>query len=107
VRAVSFGMIDGEPVVVSTSKDGTIRCWGSRSFEPLGKPLRGRTDWVYSVALGTMDGAPVIVSGSWDGTIRRWNARTGEPIGKPLEGDKDTVGAVGVVARAIAMASGE
>jgi hypothetical protein len=111
VSSVAFGMIDGEPVVVSNSKDGTIRCWRARTGEPLGKPLKGRTDWVYSVALGTIDGAPVIISGGWDGTIRRWNARTGDPIGKPLKGYKGSVGpvALGAIdgAPVIIMGSGD
>src|SRR2546423_3553199 len=70
VSSVAFGTIDGEPVVVSNSKDGTIRCWGARTNELIGAPLKARTDWVYSAALEAVDGAPVIVSVTWDGLIR-------------------------------------
>ena len=46
---------------------------------PIGAPLMGHTDIVYSVAFSP-DGTR-IVSGSGDNTLRIWNADTGQPIG--------------------------
>jgi hypothetical protein len=65
VSSVAFGIIDGEPVIISNSKDGTIRCWGARTNELIGMPIKARTDWVYSVVSGSIEGAPIVVSGSW------------------------------------------
>jgi len=47
-------------------------------------PLKGHTDWVWSVAYSP-DGRH-FVSGSDDRTIRIWDAETGAAVGKPFEG---------------------
>src|SRR5262249_28584563 len=65
--------IDGEPVVVSGSSDGTVRLWNARSGAPRGEPLDDHSGSVESVASGVINGEPVVVSGSSNGTIRLWD----------------------------------
>ena len=60
---------DGQRIV-SGSADKTVRLWNADTGQPIGDPLTGHTDFVYSVAFSP-DGQH-IVSGSYDKTLRLW-----------------------------------
>ncbi|KAG1814324.1 uncharacterized protein BJ212DRAFT_1244930, partial [Suillus subaureus] len=55
----------------------TVRLWDAGTGEPVGQPLRGHTDSVWSV-LFSPDGTR-IVTGSRDKTVRLWHAVMGQP----------------------------
>ena len=78
--------------IVSGSDDNTVRLWDAATGQPIGQPLTGHTDAVYSVAFSP-DGTR-IASGSRDNTVRLWDAATGQPIGQPLTGHTDAVTSV-------------
>jgi WD40 repeat protein len=61
-------------VIVSGSRDQTVRVWDLASGAPIGKPLSGHTGAVRAVAAGELAGCPVIVSGGDDGTLRVWDS---------------------------------
>ena len=67
----------------------TVRVWDADTGQPIGQPLTGHTDTVYSVAFSP-DGKR-IVSGSDDNTVRLWDADTGQPVGPPLTGHTGVV----------------
>jgi WD40 repeat protein len=75
VTAIALGAVDGRQVLISGSRDHTIRLWDMRTSETIGKPLEGHTDYVTAVALGVVDGRQVLLSGSWDQTVRIWDAK--------------------------------
>jgi WD40 repeat protein len=109
VTAVAFGEIDGRAVVVSGSRDESIRLWDAHTGEPIGPPLEGHKNWVTAVALGRMvDGRTVVVSGGRDCSVRLWDALTGQPIGRTFEGHPYGVTAValGMIDGRTAIASG-
>ncbi|MEV5205694.1 hypothetical protein [Streptomyces sp. NPDC053720] len=94
VWAVATGVVDGCPVAVTGSDDGTVRVWDLTTGRPVGEPLTGHTSRVLAVATGVVDGRPVAVTGSGDKTVRVWDLTTGRPVGEPLTGHTDSVRAV-------------
>ncbi|MGH8910052.1 MAG: hypothetical protein ACRD0K_27045, partial [Egibacteraceae bacterium] len=86
VAAVAFGVVDGDPVLVSGSYDSTVRLWDARTGQARGQPLTGHTDRVAAVAFGTVAGDPIIATGGEDRTVRLWDARTGQPRAQALTG---------------------
>ena len=80
-----------------------MRLWDADTGQPIGAPLTGHTDAVYSVAFSP-DGHR-IVSGSADNTLRLWDADTGQPIGAPLTGHTDAGVQCGVQPRRAAASS--
>ncbi|MEO3868573.1 serine/threonine-protein kinase [Nonomuraea sp. B12E4] len=79
VRAVAaVGSLDGVPIALTGSDDETARVWSLRTFQPIGPPLAGHTEWVRSAALDQLDGVPIAVTGSDDGTARVWDLTTGK-----------------------------
>jgi WD40 repeat protein len=61
--------------IVSGSWVNSLRLWDAASGKPIGPPLQGHTDWVWSVAYSP-DGRR-IVSGSRDNSLRLWDAASG------------------------------
>ncbi|MCX5097821.1 caspase family protein [Streptomyces sp. NBC_00365] len=92
--AVGCGVLDGKPVAVTGSVDGTARVWDLASGRPIGEPLTGHRGAVVAVACTVLDGKPVAVTGSVDGTARVWDLASGQPIGNPLTGHHRRVEAV-------------
>jgi WD40 repeat protein len=74
VWSVTWGTLDGKPVVASSGADGTVRLWDpSDGAERL--VLQGHAGWVWSLAWGSLDGLPVLASADDDGTVRLCNPK--------------------------------
>jgi WD40 repeat protein len=91
---VAAAELDGRPVVISGSGDGTVRVWDLATGAPIGSPFTGHTSPVRSVMAAELDGRPVVISGSSDATMRVWDLATGAPIGDPFTGHAREVIAV-------------
>ncbi|MCX0274938.1 WD40 repeat domain-containing protein [Nocardia zapadnayensis] len=94
VSAVACTVLDGRPIAVTGSWDGTVRVWNLTTGRQHGQPLTGHTGGVSAVACTVLDGRPIAVTGSWDCTVRVWNLTTGDQVGQPLTGHNDIVNAV-------------
>ena len=94
VTAVAAAELDGRPVVISGSRDRTVRVWDLATGTPVGVPFTGHSDWVYAVAAAELDGRPVVISGSRDQTVRVWDLAAGTPVGDPFTGHSDWVRSV-------------
>ncbi|MBD2665947.1 WD40 repeat domain-containing protein [Richelia sinica] len=77
-------------ILVSGSRDKTVRIWNLESGELL-QTLKGHRDGVYAVALCPNE--QIIASGSADKTIKLWHLESGELLGT-FTGHTDTVTAL-------------
>ncbi|MEQ4719185.1 WD40 repeat domain-containing protein [Nonomuraea sp. B19D2] len=84
VHAVACAEVDGRPIAVTGSDDGTVRRWDLAAQRRLGTPMVGHGgEAVRLVACTELDGRPVAVSGGPD-TVQAWDLRTGERFGPVL-----------------------
>jgi WD40 repeat protein len=100
---------DGK-TLASGRADQTVQLWGvadPRHPQPLGGPLTGHTNTVYSVAFSP-DGK-TLASGSWDQTVRLWDVadpRHPQPLSVPFTGHTDPVWSVAFSPDGKTLASG-
>ena len=80
VNAVAVGRAGDREIIVSGSKDHTVRVWDAVTGQPSGEPLIGHTNAVNAVAMGRAGDREIIVSGSDDETVRVWDAATRQPV---------------------------
>jgi WD40 repeat protein len=115
VRSVAFSP-DGQTLASASCKkrdeedilprctQGEIILWAVTTGQPIGGPLAGHTDDVWSVAFSP-DGQ-TLASGSGDQTIRLWDVATRQPIGEPLQGHIGNVRSVAFSPDGTTLASG-
>ena len=96
VRSVAVAELDGSPVVISGSDDGTVRVWDLASGAAVGRPITGHEGWVRSVAVAELDGSPIVISGD-DRAIRAWHLGSRDPVGIPLRDHRGPVNAIAAV----------
>jgi WD40 repeat protein len=89
VTSAAFSLNPDHNWIVTSSRDKTARIWDAATGQPIGKPLVGHGDIVFTAEF-SWDGSR-IVTGSKDQTARLWDAATGEPIGAPFAGHTDSV----------------
>jgi WD40 repeat protein len=78
--------------LASASADRTVRLWDATTGQPVGQPLEGHTETVWSVAF-SRDGTR-LASASDDRTVRLWDATGGRELRAPLEGHTAWVNSV-------------
>lgn len=70
VASVASTVLEGIPVVVAGSYDGTLRIWDLTTGTQYSEPLTGHTDSATAVAITELDDQPIAVTGSIDRTVR-------------------------------------
>jgi len=95
--------IDGQPVAVSTSRDGDVRVWNLDVVITGGVPARpGHTEPINAVACAVVDGQVVIVAGGGEHDSRQdgvavWNLADGTPVGTRFGAGSGWVTAIATV----------
>ncbi|MGW3240340.1 trypsin-like peptidase domain-containing protein [Streptomyces olivaceus] len=85
VWTVACTVLNGVPVAVIGSDNGSLQMWDLRARAPIGKPLT--ESGVSAVACTVVDGTPVAVTGSRFSTLRVWDLQETVPVGKLLSED--------------------
>jgi WD40 repeat protein len=75
--------------IVTASADKTARVWDADTGKPIGEPLTGHTESVFSAEFSP--NGKRIVTASKDKTARIWDVDAGKAIGEPLRGHTDWV----------------
>ncbi|MEO5876744.1 MAG: serine/threonine-protein kinase [Streptosporangiaceae bacterium] len=73
ISAVCFGMVEGNPVVISGSDDQTVRVWDPSTGRQLGPSLTGHKRWIGSVAFIQSEAVPLAVSVGDDRMVHLWD----------------------------------
>jgi WD40 repeat protein len=94
VHAVTSIEVEGQPVIVSGSDDGTVRIWGVGDFKRTRTPAH--SDWVLGIAVVEINDTEIVVSVGVDQTVRLWAADDGEPLAC-LTGHSGWIGRVATV----------
>ncbi|GAA0937223.1 hypothetical protein [Pseudonocardia zijingensis] len=93
----SLADVDGRPVVVTVTDQGTVQSRDLVSGARVGVPTAPQPAGFLAFTTTVRDGVPVAATGGGDNTVRIWNLQTGEQIGKPFVGHLDSVGGVAAV----------
>ncbi len=90
IGCVAVGDLDGRPIAVTGSGDGTARVWDLASQRQIGEPLPVGTA-VNAVAIGDLEDYTVALTGAQDGTVRIWDLSAGQEYGAALTGHTNQV----------------
>ncbi|MFI6284070.1 WD40 repeat domain-containing protein [Streptomyces sp. NPDC051018] len=77
VDALTVDGLDGSPVVVTGSEDGTARIWNLDDGTPVCPPLSGHSVHAEAVATARVGGRSTVLTSDGD-TLRVWDPATGE-----------------------------
>ncbi|MFE5669392.1 caspase family protein [Streptomyces niveus] len=90
VGCVAVGSLDGRPIAVTGSSDGTALVWDLTSQRRIGDPLTVGIA-VSAIAIGDLGDYTVALTGAQDGTVRIWDLSAGQEYGRPLTGHTNRV----------------
>ena len=76
-------------LILSGSRDRTIRGWKASTGEAIGEPLRGNNTTIRGLAIS--ENGKCSVRGSYDGCVCLWDTLSGDAIGQPLRRHDDIV----------------
>ncbi|MFI6307572.1 caspase family protein [Amycolatopsis thailandensis] len=110
VYAVATGDLDGRPVALTGSADGTARIWDLIENRQLGTPLQhDADDSVTAVAIGELGEYSIGVTGDDQGRLCIWDLSTGQRLAGPLHGHTHRVNEIALCTmtdRAVAATAG-
>jgi hypothetical protein len=72
VTPLAVALVDGRPLFVGAERE-TLRVWDLRTGEPVGSPLTGHEDTIYTATPVAVGDTTYLVSTSKDWSIRIWN----------------------------------
>lgn len=99
ILAVAAGDMDGRPIALSGSADGTARIWDLLTQRQFGEPLRPGCRSVTALVVGEMGEYTIAVTGGDDGRLRVWDVSSGRALGAPLRGHTNAITAIALVCR--------
>ncbi|MEV0741113.1 caspase family protein [Streptomyces sp. NPDC050549] len=95
IGCTAVGVLDGRPIAVTGSLDGTARIWDLVSQRQIGEPLRVGIA-VSAIAIGELGDYTVALTGAEDGSVRVWDLSAGQEYDRPLTGHTNRVESIAV-----------
>ncbi|WP_019063844.1 caspase family protein [Streptomyces prunicolor] len=93
IGCTAVGVLDGRPIAVTGSLDGTARVWDLVSQRQIGEPLRVGIA-VSAIAIGELGDFTVALTGAEDGSVRVWDLSAGQEYDRPLIGHTNRIESV-------------
>ncbi|MFD7899822.1 WD40 repeat domain-containing protein [Streptomyces sp. NPDC059743] len=95
IQCTAVGELDGRPVAVTGSVDGTALVWDLVSQRKIGEALPVGVA-VSAIAIGDLGDYTVVLTGGEDGSVRIWDLSAGQEYGRPLTGHTNRVESIAV-----------
>lgn len=95
IQCTAVGVLDGRPIAVTGSLDGTARVWDLVSQRQIGEPLPVGVA-VSAIAIGDLGDYTVALTGAEDGSVRVWDLSAGQEYDRPLTGHTNRVESITV-----------
>ncbi|WP_405985211.1 caspase family protein [Streptomyces sp. NBC_00872] len=95
IQCTAVGELDGRPVAVTGSVDGTALVWDLVSQRKIGEALPVGVA-VSAIAIGDLGDYTVVLTGGEDGSVRIWDLSAGQEYGRPLIGHTNRVKSIAV-----------
>ncbi len=90
IQCTAVGELDGRPVAVTGSLDGTALVWDLVSQRKIGEALSVGVA-VSAIAIGDLGDYTVVLTGGEDGSVRIWDLSAGQEYGRPFIGHTNRV----------------
>lgn len=91
----TFSLPGGPIVLVTGSRDGSVRVWDPSSGTAIGEPWYAHDEGVRALAaLSLSDGRVAVATGGVDGSVRVWDPLSGGAIGDSWPGHRGMVSAL-------------
>jgi WD40 repeat protein len=81
INVAATDVVDGRPVVVTTTNADKLVVVDLATDQPVGPPLAGHEGGVLDSATGALDGRPVVVTVDGNWKVGAWDLRTGAVVG--------------------------
>lgn len=91
ITSLATGDMDGRPIVLTGSDDGTARIWDLITQRPIGEPLRLGSRSITALAVGELGDYTIALIGGSDGRLRMWDLSAGRPLGPNLDGHTNKI----------------
>jgi WD40 repeat protein len=88
-RVVGVAFDRERAILLAKHEDNSVRAYDVRTASPVGMPLTGHKDHVYSAAAGQLGNDMAIATVGSDG-IRLWELETGQQLSEPFSGDVES-----------------
>jgi WD40 repeat protein len=94
ITSLASGDMDGRPIALTGSQDGTARIWDLVTLRQLGEPLRPGCRWVTAVVVGELGEYTIAVTGGNNGELWVWDLSSSRALGGPFVGHTNTVSSI-------------
>lgn len=91
IEGLATGNMDGRPILLTGSADGTARIWDLITQRSIGEPIKPGSKSITALAVGEMEDYTIAVTGGNDGRLLVWDLSSGKPLCESLVGHTNAI----------------